>query len=131
MTDQRKKILFILGVLDSGGVAKSLVNLVNTVDRTAYDVSLLLVSNVRGPYYDLLPADLNIIHNDVLSAVGSLNGLKYLLLHGHFILAIGTIIRLFVACFSKPWSAYLLSRLMPALSDEYDLIVDYNGQQQT
>lgn len=131
MTDQRKKILFILGVLDSGGVAKSLVNLVNTVDRKVYDVSLLLVSNVRGPYYDLLPADLNIIHNDVLSAVGSLNGLKYLLLHGHFILAVGTIIRLFVACFSKPWSAYLLSRLMPALSDEYDLIVDYNGQQQT
>lgn len=131
MSDKRKKILFILGVLDSGGVAKSLVNLVNTVDRKVYDVSLLLVSNVRGPYYDLLPADLNIIHNDVLSAVGSLNGLKYLLLHGHFILAVGTIIRLFVACFSKPWSAYLLSRLMPALSDEYDLIVDYNGQQQT
>lgn len=131
MKDQRKKILFILGVLDSGGVAKSLVNLVNTMDRKVYDVSLLLVSNVRGPYYDLLPADLNIIHNDVLSAVGSLKGLKYLLLHGHFILAVGTIIRLFVACFSKPWSAYLLSRLMPALSDEYDLIVDYNGQQQT
>lgn len=131
MSDKRKKILFILGVLDSGGVAKSLVNLVNTVDRKVYDVSLLLVSNVRGPYCDLLPADLNIIHNDVLSAVGSLNGLKYLLLHGHFILAVGTIIRLFVACFSKPWSAYLLSRLMPALSDEYDLIVDYNGQQQT
>ena len=79
MTDQRKKILFILGVLDSGGVAKSLVNLVNTIDRKVYDVSLLLVSNVRGPYYDLLPADLNIIHNDVLSAVGSFKGLKYLL----------------------------------------------------
>lgn len=131
MSDKRKKILFILGVLDSGGVAKSLVNLVNTIDRNVYDVSLLLGSNECGPYYDLIPADLNIIHNDVLSAVGSLNGLKYLLLHGHFILAVGTIIRLFVACFSKPWSAYLLSRLMPALSDEYDLIVDYNGQQQT
>ena len=131
MTDKRKKILFILGVLDSGGVAKSLVNLVNTIDRKVYDVSLLLVSNVRGPYYNLLPADLNIIHNEVLSAVGSLKGLKYLLLHGHFILAVGTILRLFVACFSKPWSAYLLSRLMPALSEEYDLIVDYNGQQQT
>lgn len=131
MTDRRKKILFILGVLDSGGVAKSLVNLVNAVDRKTYDVSLLLVSKVRGPYYELLPADLNVIHSDVMSAVGSINGLKYLLLHGHLLLVLGTLLRLFLACFSKPWSAYLLSRLMPAVSDEYDLIVDYNGQQQT
>ena len=131
MTDKRKKILFILGVLDSGGVAKSLVNLINAVDRKTYDVSLLLVSKSRGPYYDLLPSDLKIIHNDVMSSVGSIKGLKYLLSHGHMLLAIGTLLRLVVACFSKPWSAYLLSRLMPALSEEYDLIVDYNGQQQT
>lgn len=131
MTDRRKKILFILGVLDSGGVAKSLVSLINAVDRKTYDVSLLLVSKSRGPYYDLLPSDLKILHNDVLSAVGSIKGLKYLLLHGHILLTFGTLLRLFVACFSKPWSAYLLSRLMPKMSDEYDLIVDYNGQQQT
>lgn len=131
MTDKRKKILFILGVLDSGGVAKSLVNLVNTVDRKAYDVSLLLVSNTRGPYNELLPADLKILHNDVLSAVGSIKGLKYLLIHGHFILAVGTMLRLLVACFSKSWSAYIMSRLMPAIPGYYDLIVDYNGQQQT
>lgn len=131
MTDRRKKILFILGVLDSGGVAKSLVSLINAVDRKTYDVSLLLVSKSRGPYYDLLPSDLKILHNDVLSAVGSIKGLKYLLLHGHILLTLGTLLRLFVACFSKPWSAYLLSRLMPKMSDEYDLIVDYNGQQQT
>lgn len=131
MSDKRKKILFILGVLDSGGVAKSLVNLVNTVDRKAYDVSLLLVSNTRGPYKELLPADLKILRNDVLSAVGSIKGLKYLFLHGHFILAVGTMLRLLVACFSKSWSAYIMSRLMPAIPGYYDLIVDYNGQQQT
>lgn len=131
MTDKRKKILFILGVLDSGGVAKSLVSLINAVDRKTYDVSLLLVSKSRGPYYDLLPSDLNILNNDVMSSVGSIKGLKYLLLHGHILLTLGTLLRLFVAYFSKPWSAYLLSRLMPKVSDEYDLIVDYNGQQQT
>lgn len=131
MTGKRKKILFILGILDSGGVAKSLVSLINAVDRKTYDVSLLLVSKSRGPYYDLLPSDLKILNNDVMSSVGSIKGLKYLLLHGHILLTLGTLLRLFVACFSKPWSAYLLSRLMPKVSDEYDLIVDYNGQQQT
>lgn len=131
MVDKRKKVLFILGVLDSGGVAKSLVNLLNVIDRSNYDVSLLLVSKKRGPYYDLLPKNLKIIHNEVMSAVGSVIGLKYLLIHGHLMLAFGTLIRLLVACFSKSWSAYLLSRLMLALPGEYDLIVDYNGQQQT
>lgn len=131
MTGKRKKILFILGILDSGGVAKSLVSLINAVDRKTYDVSLLLVFKSRGPYYDSLPSDLNILNNDVISSVGSIKGLKYLLLHGHILLTLGTLLRLFVACFSKPWSAYLLSRLMPKVSDEYDLIVDYNGQQQT
>lgn len=131
MINERKKILFILGVLDSGGVAKSLVNLINAIDRNTYDVSLLLVSKERGPYFDLLPANLKILNNDVMAAVGSVSGLKYLLSHGHLLLALGTLLRLFVACFSKSWSAYLLSRLMPVVHDEYDLIVDYNGQQQT
>lgn len=127
----KKKILFILGVLDSGGVAKSLVNLINAVDRDRFDVSLLVVSNIRGPYVELLPKDITIIKSDLMSSVGNLHGLLYLLRHGHLLLLFGTLLRLVVACFSKAWSAYILSRLMPAISGEYDLIVDYNGQQQT
>lgn len=127
----KKKILFILGVLDSGGVAKSLVNLVNVMDREKYDVSLLLVSDILGPYYELLPKDIEILTSDVMASVGTVHGLKSLLLHGHLLLFWGTLLRLFVACFSKSWSAYILSRLMPAIDGSYDLIVDYNGQQQT
>lgn len=34
-----KKILFIIGTLDSGGVAKSIVNLLNAIDRKEQEVS--------------------------------------------------------------------------------------------
>lgn len=127
----KKRILFILGVLDSGGVAKSLVSLVNTVDRSKYDVDLLLVSKSKGPFYELLPKDIRIIQSDLMSSIGNVQGLGYLARHGHILLLLGSILRLIVACVSKPWSAYLLSRLMPAVKGHYDLIVDYNGQQQT
>lgn len=128
---ERKKILFILGILDSGGVSKSLVNLINAINREQYDVSLLLVSRAKGPYASLLPKDIRIIENELLSKVGSISGIPYLLRKGHFILFVGTLLRLFLALFNKSWSAYILSRLMPALDGDYDLIVDYNGQQQT
>lgn len=127
----RKRVLFILGVLDSGGVAKSLVSLLNAFDRNAYDVSLLLVSKRRGPYADFIPGDVTIITDDTLDAVGHIGGLGYLIRHGKLALFAGTLLRLCVTIFSKAASGYLLSRLMPAISGEYDLIVDYNGQQQT
>lgn len=127
----KKKILFILGVFDSGGVAKSLVSLVNAVDRERFAVSLLVVSNSFGPYVGLLPNNITIIKNNLMSSVGNLHGLWYLLRHGHLLLAMGSILRFIIACFSKAWSAYILSRLMPTIDGEYDLIVDYNGQQQT
>ena len=39
----KKRILFMIGTLQSGGVSKSIVNLLNTMDRTTYDVHLLLL----------------------------------------------------------------------------------------
>lgn len=129
--NNRKKILFILGVLDSGGVAKSLVSLINAIDRTRCDVSLLLVASHKGQFFELLPQDVTILQDEVLSNVGTLEGLSFLLKKGYFCLALGTILRLALACVSKAWSGYVLSRLMPPVKGEYDLIVDYNGQHQT
>lgn len=127
----KKKILFILGVLDSGGVAKSLVSLLNTIDTKIYDVSLLLVSLHKGPFFDYIPSSVHIIQDELMANVGSVKGLKWLMARGKVLLALGTVLRLVIAVFSKPISAYVLSRLMPKIEGEYDLIVDYNGQQQT
>ena len=106
-------------------------NLINAINREQYDVSLLLVSRTKGPYASLLPKDITIIEKELLSKVGSIGGITYLLRKGHFILFIGTLLRLFLALFNKSWSAYIMSRLMPSIGGDYDLIVDYNGQQQT
>ena len=49
----KKKILFIVGTLDSGGVSKSMISLLNTIDKEAYDVSLL-ITNPTGLFMELL-----------------------------------------------------------------------------
>ena len=128
---EHKKILFILGVLDSGGVAKSLVNLLNVIDLKKYDISLLLCSNEMGPYKSLLPPDVHVITSEIISSVSSLSGSFHLLRRGHILMAMGVLLRMFVSLFDKAYAGYILSRLMSPINGEYDLIVDYNGQQQT
>lgn len=45
--------------------------------------------------------------------------------------ASGSLLRMGVSKVSKSWAGLLLARLMPGIDkSEYDLIVDYNGQQQ-
>jgi len=44
----RKKILFIISNMETGGVSKSMTSLMNAIDRQRYDVSLLIVSP-HGP----------------------------------------------------------------------------------
>lgn len=129
--DKKKRILFILGTLDSGGVSKSLVNLLNVIDRQKYDVSLLLCSQQMGPYGKLLPHDIQIITDKQISSVFSIKGIPFLLKHRCIGLALGVLLRLFMSIFSKAYAGYILSRLMPAIPGTYDLIVDYNGQHQT
>ena len=58
----RKSVLFIIGNMETGGVSKSMVSLMNVINREKYDISLLIVVP-RGILMDLLPKDLNIITN--------------------------------------------------------------------
>ena len=65
-----KKILFVNGHLNSGGVEKSLVNLLNVLDYTKYDVDLLLFEGY-GEYLDQIPKEVNIIACDLRNTYGS------------------------------------------------------------
>lgn len=91
----KKKILFIIGNMETGGVSKSMVSLMNVIDREKYDISLL-ITVPRGILMDLLPKDLNIITNlDIeLLSVG-IHGLIDLLRHKRFYLFFGSLLRLF------------------------------------
>ncbi len=126
-----KKVLFIIGALDSGGVAKSIVNLLNAIDRKEQEVHLLMMHDVNGPFQKYLPADVQ-VHR--IAETGWLlegwSGISQLIKHGHLLLALGSLLRMLLSRIDKPAAGWLLSRLFPALPGEWDVIVDYNGQQQ-
>lgn len=127
----KPKILFLLGTLDSGGVAKSLVSTIQAIDYQKYEVHLYIIGDFSGPFTRLIPKE-TIMHNHKCSSsvVAGVKGLKWLLFYCHFMLFLGSLLRLLVSRFSKSIGGWILSRLLTPLKEEFDLIVDYNGQQQ-
>ncbi len=125
-----KKVLFIISNLESGGVSKSMVSLLNTIDRKRYDISVL-IPNPVGLFMELLPAGIRIItHTEMAALGGKFRGLRTLLKEGKIGLALGHLIRMGLSVIDKGWAAWWLSRLMPPLHEEFDIVVDYNGQHQ-
>ena len=126
----KKKILFLIGNLDSGGVSKSLVNLLNAIDRKKYDISLW-VGSPTGIFYNLLPTDITLISNFKSQfLLQGLKGLIPLLKKGYIFLFMGSIVRMILSCFNKGYAGFFLSRLLPPVEEYYDVIIDYNGQHQ-
>lgn len=128
----KKKILFIVGTLDSGGVSKSMISLLNTIDKEAYDVSLL-ITNPTGLFMELLShvECVKIIEDAEMSYLFQhFKGIEILLKKGHFLLAIGNLMRMALTKVDRGLAGWLLSRLMPAIQKEFDIIVDYGGQHQ-
>lgn len=116
--------------MGTGGVSKSMTSLMNVIDRERYDVSLMIVSP-KGAFMELLPKDLRIITNPMWDALTDrLAGVMKLLRLGHPLLAAGHCIRLLTSRFSKAWAGIMIAKMMPAINEDFDLIVDYNGQQQ-
>lgn len=126
-----RKVLFLIGSIDSGGVSKSLVNTLNAFDRTHYDVHLMVMSGHLGEFSVYLPKDITIHMSECAILAlkgwcGTFGYFKRLQFKRGFL----SIVRMFISQFDKSNAGWLLSRLFPVLSDSFDMIVDYNGQQQ-
>ena len=50
----------MIGTLQSGGVSKSIVNLLNVMDCTMYDVHLLLLDRAGDILSPYLPSDITV-----------------------------------------------------------------------
>jgi glycosyltransferase involved in cell wall biosynthesis len=127
----KKKILFIVSNLESGGVSKSMSTLLTVIDKTKYDISVLIV-NPTGVYMSLLPSDITVLQ-DVKTALFFSkfpNNLFGLIAKGHLFAAVLRFIAAFLMIFNKGLGARLLSKGIVSLPETYDLAVDFNGQQQ-
>ncbi len=76
----KKKLLFVNGHLNIGGVERSLVDLLKHIDFTLYEVDLVLFEDI-GDYADELPEEVNILFYDLTKTYGPfirciVNGIK-------------------------------------------------------
>ena len=131
----RKKILFIIGILDTGGVSKSMLSLLNVIDKEKYEVSLLMM-NASGAFSNQIPTGVRVLSDSRLTALTSgFSGIKDLIsfrkgIGFHPILGLFSLIRFLISFFDKSLSGVFLTRIFPKITDEcFDLIVEYNGQQ--
>lgn len=128
----KKRILFMIGTLQSGGVSKSIVNLLNVMDRTTYDVHLLLLDRAGDILSPYLPSDITVhVNREIENLHRGLRGVRALLFAGHLLLAFGSLLRMLMSKISRAWAGRWLAYLMPRFTDlTFDLILDYGGQQQ-
>ena len=131
----RKRILFIIGILDTGGVSKSMLSLLNVIDKEKYEVSLLMM-NTSGAFSDQIPAGIRVLSDSRLTALTSgFSGIKDLIsfrkgIGFHPLLAILSLIRFILSFIDKSLAGVFLAHISPTITEQsFDLIVDYNGQQ--
>lgn len=126
----KPNILFIISNLETGGVSKSMTSLMNVIDRERYNVSLM-VTSPHGAFMELLPRGLRLITNPVWAAlVSGPKGFATLIKMGKPLLAFGHLIRLMLSCIDKARAGWMIATLMPPIDEEFDTVVDFNGQHQ-
>ena len=119
----RKRILFVNGHLRIGGIEKTLVDLLNHIEYTKYDVDLLLLEG-GGEFLDQLPASVNVIQFDNSKAYGPfLPTIWSNLKRGDFCLIGYRLISLYASLSGKKHFS-LLRKILP-IKTQYDIAIAY------
>ena len=122
-SSHKKRLLFVNGHLNVGGVEKSLVDLLRHLDYTKYDVDLLLLQDL-GDYYSELPTDVKVIYRDVNHVYGPfLHSIWSNMLKGRFADIFFRFILLFSALFTK--RIFRLLRPLLGIAKQYDTAIAY------
>lgn len=128
----KKKILFVIPSLKSGGAEKSLITLLSLFDYEKYEVDLLSFRR-EGLFFDKIPAEVNVIKGteDYEAFDGDAKkAIKYFIKKGKLFSVIDRI--KYIKSFNeadaslrekKKWS--LLKKQLPELNRKYDCAVGY------
>lgn len=117
--------------MESGGVSKSMSNLLNVINTNKYEVDCMILSP-QGIFLDSIPKTIRIIADERTALLFSKfpQNLKPLISKGYFWDAFTRLLAGCCMLFNKGWGGWILSRRISTLQKEYDLAVDYNGQHQ-
>lgn len=119
----KRKLLFVNGHLNVGGVEKSLVDLLRWLDYSKYDVDLLLLEGT-GDYLDQIPENVNIINKDTREAYGSFShSILQNLKRGKFNLIFYRIVLLISSHWGKEFLRYW--KFFFRLPHNYDCAIAY------
>lgn len=130
----KKKILFVIGALGSGGAEKSLINLLTMMADKEFEIDLLLFRKT-GDFIEDIPSHVNILKpikeiSFLSSGMNSINLLNNFSFKGSTLRAINILLN----AVKKPNSYYksnqilwkrVWNRSVPQLSKEYDIAVAY------
>ncbi|MCU5377758.1 glycosyltransferase [Bacillus cereus] len=128
----KKKILFVIDSLQSGGAEKSLVSLLSSFDYTKYEVDLLMFS-ASGLYLPLLPKQVNVLEVPTIIKRQA-EKFNYLIKHKYFkelFLRVGASISLRNPYINKKLHAAQVvwrwvSKGMDSLKGTYDVAIAYS-----
>lgn len=126
-----KKIIFLIGNLESGGVSKSLVSLLWEIDKEKYDISCFVMSP-QGIHLDKIPEGINVITDDITKTLLLKFPLCFyeLFKAKEYYLAFARLGQFLTSRLSRSLGGLILSRLIRKVEGTYDLAIDYNGQHQ-
>lgn len=132
----KNKILFAVRNMNIGGVEKSLLSLLNTLDPSVYDVDLLLLEN-KGGFLEDVPAWVSVVvFDDYLKIRDELNlpplaVIKNLLKNKRLLRAFRLSVGFFCYKISKNILHYYKSvfrgKKIHGLKDHYDIAVSYTS----
>ena len=126
----KKKILFINGHLNAGGVERSLVDVLRHLDYNKYEVDLLLLEGY-GDYLSEIPKEVNVMMYPLNDAGGPLLPTLWKnLIHGHFVLFFFRLLMLWSRKSGQKVMKYARS-LFKNGKKKYDVVVGYRPEMST
>lgn len=125
----KKDILFMVSDMESGGVEKSLISLLQCFDYSRYNVDLMILLP-KGIFMKCIPAEVIIIESNIDENFFTSfpKSVINLIKRKRFILAVKRCISFIISRINKGYGAVYMSKQIPKIDKSYDVAIDYNGQ---
>lgn len=124
---KKKMLIIFTGSMELGGIERSLLGLLDSIDYTEYDVDLFLYGH-HGPLFNLINKNVHILP-EVNELAYLRDSLKSKIEHGCFLAAIlrvrdAILSRFHPVNFDKTW-ATIMKLCVASLETEYDLAISF------